>query len=349
MTSFDAHDYLLDSPGQLIAALPAVLGFVPERSVVLVTIERGQLGCAMRADLGDEALGAALQMVDVAAASRPERAILVIVDEAGSSCRLCNDEHRELSDAVRDALGIHDITLWATHVVDRVAAGGRWHCVDQCGSRGVVDDPASSPLAAEAVLDGRRLYTKREELLEAISVTDQDRAGALAQLIDAVSHAGGDRPDAAARRDVELAMAMAAELARGGPVTDGEIAQLVQALADPRVRDTMYALAVGSNSGEVEALWTLLARVLPAHWRTEVLVLLAFSAYVRGDGALAGVALLEANRANPEHKMARMLDQALQTGMRPDQIREVARTGFRLAKRIGVQLPPRRIYRRRAG
>jgi len=349
MTTFDAHDYLLDRPSQLIAALPAVLGFVPEKSVVLVTIEHGELGCVMRADLSDDVLGAALQMVEVAAASEPERAVMVIVDEEGASCRMCNDEHRELSDAVAEALGARGIVLWAVHVVDRIAAGGRWHCVDGCGSQGTVDDPASSPLAAAAVLDGRRLYANRAELLDVITGTDPERADRLGQLIDGASHAGGRRSDAAARRDVEHAMAAAADLAEGRLVTDDDIARLACALTDPRVRDTLYALAVGSTGEQVEALWALLARVLPANWRTEVLVLLAFSAYARGDGPLAGVSLLEALRGNPDHKMARMLDQALQTGMRPEQIRELARTGYRLAKRIGVRLPPRRNFGRRAG
>jgi len=88
---------------------------------------------------------------------------------------------------------------------------------------------------------------------------------------------------------------------------------------------------------------------LPDPWRVEVLVLLAFSAYVRGDGPLAGVSLEAALRGNPQHKMAGMLDQALQSGMRPEKIRELARTGYRLARRIGVQLPPRREFGRRAG
>jgi hypothetical protein len=47
--------------------------------------------------------------------------------------------------------------------------------------------------------------------------------------------------------------------------------------------------------------------------------------------------------------MAVMLDQALQSGMRPDQIRELAQTGYRLAKRLGVRLPPRQGVGRRAG
>ena len=44
-----------------------------------------------------------------------------------------------------------------------------------------------------------------------------------------------------------------------------------------------------------------------------------------------------------------MLDTALQSGMRPEQIRDLAATGYRLAKRLGLQLPKRREFGRRAG
>jgi hypothetical protein len=79
------------------------------------------------------------------------------------------------------------------------------------------------------------------------------------------------------------------------------------------------------------------------------LVLLAFSAYARGDGPLAGVSLEAALRCEPEHRMAGMLDTALQSGMRPEHIRQLADTGYRSAKRLGVRLPPRRAFGRRAG
>lgn len=349
MTTFDPRDFPLNRPGKLIAALPAVLGFVPEKSLVLVTIERGQLGCVMRADIGGDTLGAAVHMADVAAISGPDSAVLVIVDEEGATCRMCSDDHRELAGAVGDALDAHGIELWAAHVVDRVALGGRWHCADGCGNNGSVDDPSSSPLALAAVLDGRPLFANRNELVDVIAVSDSARADGLGELIERVAHAGEDRPDVEARRDVERAMAAADDLAEGRLVTDDDVARLACSLIDPRVRDTLYALAVGSTGEVVEALWALMARALPDPWRVEVLVLLAFSAYVRGDGPLAGVSLEAALRGNPQHKMAGMLDQALQSGMRPEKIRELARTGYRLARRIGVQLPPRREFGRRAG
>ncbi|MDT5148076.1 MAG: hypothetical protein QOC58_2721, partial [Mycobacterium sp.] len=96
-------------------------------------------------------------------------------------------------------------------------------------------------------------------------------------------------------------------------------------------------------------LWALLARTLPPPWRVEALVLLAFSAYARGDGPLAGVALEAALRCEPDHRMAGMLDTALQSGIGPERIRDLAVTGYRLAKRLGVRLPPRRAFGRRAG
>jgi alkylhydroperoxidase/carboxymuconolactone decarboxylase family protein YurZ len=143
-------------------------------------------------------------------------------------------------------------------------------------------------------------------------------------------------------------MTVAARVVEGLEPADDELAALACGLTDVAVRDTLYALAVGAGAGAAESLWAVLARTLPDPWRLEALVLLAFSAYARGDGPLAGLSLEAALRSDPGHRMAGMLDTALQSGMRPEQIRELAGTGYRLAKRLGVQLPPRRVFGRRA-
>ena len=109
---------------------------------------------------------------------------------------------------------------------------------------------------------------------------------------------------------------------------------------DVTVRDTLFGLAIGSAAGAAETLWAALARALPPPWRVEALVLLAFSAYVRGDGPLAGVSLEAALRGDPGHRMAGLLDTALQSGLRPEKIRDLGRTGYRLGRKMGVALPP---------
>jgi hypothetical protein len=346
------RDFELNRPGAVIAALPAVLGFVPEKSLVLLSLDGGELGSVMRVDLSDAMADQIGHLAEVAAAAGPEAAIAVIVDADGAGCPVCNEQYRDMCSTLTGELSRHDIVLWAVHVVDRVAAGGRWHCVDGCGAGGVVDDPCASPLAVAAVLDGRRLYSRRADLQAVIAVDDRARSATLTALIaehaavrDAAHRAD---PMARVRRDVEDAMAAAARVGDGQQLTDAELAGLACALADVQVRDTLYALAVGHSAGEAESLWALLSRSLPTPWRAEPLVLLAFSAYVRGDGPLAGVSLEAALRCEPGHRMAGMLDTALQSGLRPEQIRELAATGYRLAKQLGVRLPPRRAFGRRA-
>ncbi|KAA8960455.1 DUF4192 domain-containing protein [Mycobacterium sp.] len=346
-------DFDLNRPGALIAALPAVLGFVPEKSLIVVSIGGGELGAVLRVDLSPELTERVGQLAAVAATAEPQAALAVIVDADGAVCPVCNDEYRQLCASLSQELSQRDIVLWAAHVVDRVAAGGRWHCVDGCGSAGIVDDPSASPLAMAAVLDGRRLYARRADLQAVIAVDERSESTELAAALEqrAAARAVAHRtdPDGARRRDVENAMAAAARLADGQPLGDAELAALGCALADVHVRDTLYALAVGENAAEAESLWGLLARRLPAPWRVEPLVLLAFSAYARGDGPLAGVSLAAALCCEPAHRMAAMLDTALQSGLRPEHIRDLAVTGYRLAERLGVRLPPRRMFGQRAG
>src|SRR6476660_10126159 len=90
-------DFRLNRPGVLIAALPAVLGFVPEKSLVLVTVDRGEMGCVMRVDLSDELPDSLAHIADVAASARPDSAIAVVIAEDGGGCRMCNDEYRPLA------------------------------------------------------------------------------------------------------------------------------------------------------------------------------------------------------------------------------------------------------------
>ena len=345
-------DFCFDRPGSLIAALPAVLGFVPEKSLVLVSIEGGVMGAVMRADLSAELVGNIERLAEIAETSGAERVVAVIIDDDGALCPVCGEEHRRLAGALESALAQRAVELYAVHVVDRVQADGSWHCVDGCGQRGRVEDPSASPLAVAAVLDGRRLYSRRSELQSVIELSEAARSP---QRTEAITTREQERdaewgldPDGCGRRDVETALAAAAMAWDGSEFDDRQLAVLACALTDVAVRDTLYALAVGDDCDRAEALWALLARERPDPWRVDALVLLACSAYARGDGPLAGVCLEAALRSDPSHRMAGMLDTALQSGMRPEQIRELAGTGYRIAKKIGVRLPRRRPFGRRA-
>src|SRR5690242_2347737 len=145
-----------------------------------------------------------------------------------------------------------------------------------------------------AVLDGRRLYARRADLEKVIEPGDECRRAVIAERVAGREEAcaaerDGDA-DACSRRDVESAIDMAGRVAGGHGLSDDDLVAMACALTDIRVRDTLYALAVGECADAAESLWAALSRALPDPWRAEALGLLAFSAYARGDGPLAGVA-----------------------------------------------------------
>jgi hypothetical protein len=82
-------------------------------------------------------------------------------------------------------------------------------------------------------------------------------------------------------------------------------------------------MAVDDRAPEAQRLWTILTRATPPPWRAEPACLLAVTAYVRGNGALAGMAVDIALDADPDHGTANLLNQALQLGMPPKQLRKM--------------------------
>ncbi|CQD22440.1 hypothetical protein BN970_05299 [Mycolicibacterium conceptionense] len=121
--SSSEFDFHLNRPGALIAALPAVLGFVPEFSLVLVTVNRGELGCVLRADLADDMTERVAHLVAVAATTGPDAVIAVMVDDHSRDCRACDDRYRDLASVLDEAFAVEGIELYAAHVVDKVAVG----------------------------------------------------------------------------------------------------------------------------------------------------------------------------------------------------------------------------------
>ncbi|MEK2533951.1 DUF4192 family protein, partial [Mycobacterium tuberculosis] len=81
----------LNRPATLIAALPAILGFVPEKSLVLVSLAAGELGSVMRADLCDELAERVGHLAELVAAATPAAASAGSVDAYGAQGRRCDE------------------------------------------------------------------------------------------------------------------------------------------------------------------------------------------------------------------------------------------------------------------
>lgn len=184
MTS-DNFETSVSGPAALITAIPALLGFVPERSLVLITFEGSgdEIGTTMRHDLTLEPdgrptelmLGVIDHLSRVCESYSPTRVMAVIIDDRmdphGHAYRRLAaviDRHLLAVGGLYGAfwtsaisLGRQWITLWdrRSEVIesDRIADG-------------VVGDPMISPVAiARAVTGGRRVLMTRGEMLDNLS------------------------------------------------------------------------------------------------------------------------------------------------------------------------------------
>ncbi|WP_324198734.1 DUF4192 domain-containing protein [Nocardia amamiensis] len=353
----------VDDPGELIAAVPAMLGFTPERSVVVLVLRRGAgdaavVDAVVRFDL-DSPGGRRVRSGPLAAAvtricgSEAAEVLAVLVDDRATEPESHADRNRcaagrfdVLVGALGRRLAFADIALGGVWATREIAAGQRWWTLTGPDRRGVLRDPAASMVALTHVLDGRPIRGSRSELTDLVAVDPLSCTEVAAHLDNALTLARerfaraarrGD-PDEYSRQALDYVLWQIANVASGTALMAPELAKLAAALRDRAVRDTMFALAVGDHAAAAEALWGALTRALSGPDRAEAAALLGYSAYVRGDGPLAGIALEAALEADPGHPMAVLLDTSLRLGMRPEQLRRLARSGYQTAAGLGVDL-----------
>lgn len=245
-------------------------------------------------------------------------------------------------------LGRRGIEIGGGWAVRGIEAGAPWWSLFDREQRGEVPDPTASPVTLAHVLEGRPIHRSRAELT-ALVEADTVRQGEVAVLLPAALAMARERftravthgdLDGYRRNALEFVLWQIAHVESGAVPTVPEIAELVAALRDRAVRDTMFALAVGDHAAAAESLWLTLVRALSGSDRAEVAALLGYSAYIRGDGPFAGIALDAALLADPFHPMAILLETSLRAGMRPEALRRLARSGYDTAACLGIELGP---------
>jgi hypothetical protein len=98
---------------------------------------------------------------------------------------------------------------------------------------------------------------------------------------------------------------------------------VVWALRDTRVRDRALGLALGEDAAAAEALWTECTRRAPAPLDAAPATLLAVSVWLRGDGAMANVALDRALDSDPAYSLAQLLRRGLDACLPPGDLRDL--------------------------
>ncbi len=335
MNSTDRPTVHLRTTTDLLALIPALLGFHPAESLVLVAVGPDHnLPTLVRLDLcaaarGGGLLRTAVDQMTTAAAGRPDAGVLLVgygpADQVDPAMTTTVAALRSAGITVHEAL--------------RVADGRFW----QLGSHqpGPADgprfDPATSPVTAITAQAGLHALPDRDALaatLAPVTGDARDRMVAptvaacafLTDLLDAAAPAGA-HPDAALDTPIGLGVQHAARTwlreaedsyRHGHPVDDEPAALLIVLLALPSLRG--YAAARTSAQRWQRDMWSDLLRRAEPEFAATPAVLLALCAIHAGDGAVADIAAQRALAADPRDEFARRLAAAVVAGIAPDQV-----------------------------
>jgi hypothetical protein len=341
----------LTGPGDLVVGVPYLLGFIPQDSLVVVSLDASrEVALVARVDLPplDDAEGALIDETstlaaagigdEIGAAALRSGAVAVVAlayppDGAGGTD--WTGVWRGFAERLRDAFAAHDLETLDVLGVSR----GRWWsllCSDSncCPEDGTaVPATGVSEVEARATAAGLVVAPSRAAVAAALEP-------APAALRRAVEAAIADRASTELDRAAALDL-VDQELDRwaGGARELGAApaAAVLVAVGDVVVRD---AVSWRPDDGDAAmALWSELVRLAPPRWLPNAGVLLAAAAYQQGRGLLARIALDLALEADPEHVLAGRLSLALSSGVPPGEAAAVFRAGADDAReRIG-QMP----------
>jgi hypothetical protein len=334
------HEYevRISDPGEVAAALPHLLGFRPEESVVVVGLggpSGGRVGLTVRADLPppQHAVPLASALARGIATDDPAAVVIAVVSESDDEF----DPDGGVDLPHRDVVHALVVTLADSRIPVRDALlvrGGRWwsyDCPHECcfPGAGTPLPPGTSALEAASVATGQVLAQSREELEARITHLDRVDREAVREACFAMVNTRTARAAAAgwgavekdAWAAVEAAVSERRAEAAVPPLAPEALAEIVWGLQHTTLRDRALGLALGEDAAAAEALWTECTRRAPWMLAAAPATLLAVSAWLRGDGAMASVALERALGSDEDYPLAQLLRSALAACMRPDELR----------------------------
>ncbi len=313
-------------PGDLLAVVPRLLGFTPERSLVVLGLkgDRGRIEMAMRYDLPPAA-----EPADIAehAAYTPTRAQVPRTVAIGYGT---GPEVSPAMDAVRASAREAGVQV---HEALRVDEGRYWSYL--------CEDPACHPVEGTPLgpelLQAGQLNTvsiapvtgeREEEMREAYGK-------AAAEVREQFCTEGRE---ALWTNGVQTVSSVINAYREGGEPGDQDLARVGVYLRDIRVRDAAWAQMDAQHATAHTRMWADATRVAPPSFAAAPASLMAFTAYQQGQGAMANIALDRAEEDQPGYSMASLVRQVVNTGINPTELTPPM-TPQEVAASYGMTLP----------
>ncbi|ROO60334.1 uncharacterized protein DUF4192 [Micromonospora sp. Llam0] len=313
----------------LIAAVPYLLGFPPEDSLVCVVVDDDRIRFLARLDLSVAAEGPEL----------PEATshLAELLARYGQQAIILGygtpDRVGPVAELLRAALLAANVELFdAIRVTD-----DRYYCLNcdgECPPEGIAYNPSTSTLPAEATYEGIAPMPSRTALEDLIAPITGPRREAMrtaslaafqrlhtmlfnsaATRADVTDGESSGSPAHVLQNGVEAVQQAIGVAARGELLSDDAAAWLTAVLTIPEVRDHAWRAIDGSEPHR--RLWIDVTRRAILEATAAPACLLAIAAYLGGDGALANIAVYRSLQADPGYSLARLLHGSLIAGVAP--------------------------------
>jgi hypothetical protein len=306
----------LTSPHDLLAAIPFLIGYHPENSLVLVALKDDSVGMAMRVDMPTdiapesydllashfqrEAADAALIVAYVDSETDPEP-VLINTSAALLRTGISIKESLIVSDGRYRSMLCHDS-----------------ECCSPLGSP--IPDIDSSRIAAEHVIAGHPMpFANVSGLVQSIAALPSAMEESWQSEVRTFWIESDSENLIDLQRDGATAVIdLAGEYVQGRGAEDRElVARVIGRISDIQVRD--YAL--GSHNEETAdaywQMWRELLLIAPRGFVAPIASIFAALAYERGEGALAHKALDRALADDERYSLALLLRRVFTAGWPP--------------------------------
>ncbi|WP_406734994.1 DUF4192 domain-containing protein [Streptomyces sp. NBC_01108] len=352
----------LRGPAELADALPYLMGFHPNDSVVMVALHggRGRFGGRLRLGIPQspqewasvaEQLAECLIKGSERRGERPDAIVIFLCQDParGESGSQTMERMRPLAQRLRTACGALDVPVLEALCI----SGGRYWsycCPDSrcCPTEGnQMALPGTSVMAAAAAYAGIRVRgTLREmearlEPLNTGAAADQQRAldSAGAELVPKILDEAG-RKDVAREtlglarrlmkriREAPVAAPSASDINDDRLISHDEAAAVILGLQDRETRDKAAEWMEGPEADSALRLWRALSRRCVAPYEEHAAAPLTLAGWVSwstGDEPGARVALGLALRVDPGYTFAQLLHEACNQGLDPETLRRCLR------------------------
>ncbi|WP_406839197.1 DUF4192 family protein [Streptomyces sp. AHU1] len=359
------HQVTLRTPAELADALPYLLGYRPDDSIVLVALHdrerRGRFGGRARLGIpahaedwpsASDQLAQGLVKGSERRGARPESMVAYLCQEPGSgeSGREVMERLRPLAQLLRTACGRLDVPVVEALCISdgrfwSYTCPGQGCCPVEGTSMGL---PGTSVLAAAATYAGLQVRGSLKDLTARLLSRESAAVPGQEAALDTASMAlvprileEGSRAEVA-EESLTLARRLRDRFAAAFPVSgtrpsdlrdDGllendEAATLILGLQDRTTRDRAAQWMEGDEAAPALRLWRALARRCVGPYREHAaapLTLAGWVAWSMGDELEAREALAMALGADPDYLFARLLHQACNEGLDPESVRRCLR------------------------